>query len=1220
MNVLSNGKVGYKPGTNFAEKFPKLIFRPKGRKYVKIRVPRAFAEDKELNDKSIFDTGANTMMSKCKSDFVEMTDKTLKVHGISGFTTSILGKLKPNKLGLTHGYYDPNLPLKRIIPYNAIRKRFDCYLSDQRSSLVNHQENIIIHLQYMQGIPYVAEHDLFTKGTAYANSAAKRRDIQVSKLKLHRRLGHWHSKNCRVKCPECAQIKGGAISHKSERDVETRVNNALELLTGDYVGPFPDSMQGNKTLFLIKDDVSNWTKSLPLSSKPELSSKLNKLLPSLQSKYSRHHEDKVVRFWRTDNEPVLTDVRIAGTLDANLIEPLPGSPRNPEHQGVIERHVRSMTDTMRATLMGVDHRLWDRCAEFCADTWNELEHNTPRMPGWSSGTPSDILDDRRGYQKPSTPEIDKFRRFGCLTYFKKRTAVGKLEPKFYKGVYLGRAPEKNGHLVGTYTSDKRTKTGYKWTEFVTNDARFQEEILIGRVEDLLPTAETISLRWSKLDTLVSEPATSLGSEGLTSIGGPVRVDQRTVPYPALGENEAQGGLSDQIQVIKDGERLDVLMPPPQKRRKLGHATETFGIKRKPGRPPKRPRVVASTRANPARIAASQEDVSFNNRLTDAITESTSQDEEFVEAHVTITVKQALESSDRKEWDAAITKEKLRLEAFETWRVATPSEIREAKQVLPVAIILTRKRCGTFKARAVILGNIDRETGLDTYAPVVAHSSCRLLCTAAAAAGDFMLPFDLDNAFVQAEITRDVFIRLPEMWDNSRTILKLTKSMYGLKDAPKHWFAHYSKILRSLGWTQDKRQQGLWSKPSAYKDLEGKQGQLKLAVYVDDNLACGPNKDELTKELDAIFAKTPGRFIPTEKWKDPDGKTWDRIDFLGGDLCYIRKERTFKITMRRYLEKFLKKHGFECNKPVYSPVFNESAILEQNKGHAEVPDYPYRSVVGGLNWAATVCRPDILVPVSCLSKYLAQTPTKPMITACKKVAKYLASTLDFGVSYSPQQEYEFRAMFEEHLEPDISWSNSQVFADASFASCVRTLKSTTGAIAYYRGCPIWWRTARQTVRSYSTAESEYIATSDAISIIDNFGPFSIFETDHRTKVLRQKHPDDQAMQECIIWCDNQSAIGAGKAAAADEPRPKSRHFALKWIRVKENTRRILFCPTTKMRADALTKLNASGQQRSLLLGLYPVIPVDGIEDPEEEEIEERKAMYTRFSFELATILP
>ena len=70
-----------------------------------------------------------------------------------------------------------------------------------------------------------------------------------------------------------------------------------------------------------------------------------------------------------------------------------------------------------------------------------------------------------------------------------------------------------------------------------------------------------------------------------------------------------------------------------------------------------------------------------------------------------------------------------------------------------------------------------------YAPTVATSSVRLLAAFANEHDLELCHFDVDQAFVRADLKEDVFMRLPEgCGAPSGEIVKLNKSLYGLRQA------------------------------------------------------------------------------------------------------------------------------------------------------------------------------------------------------------------------------------------------------------------------------------------------------------------------------------------------------------------------------------------------------------------------------------------------------
>jgi len=66
---------------------------------------------------------------------------------------------------------------------------------------------------------------------------------------------------------------------------------------------------------------------------------------------------------------------------------------------------------------------------------------------------------------------------------------------------------------------------------------------------------------------------------------------------------------------------------------------------------------------------------------------------------------------------------------------------------------------------------------------------------------------------------------------------------------------------------------------------------------------------------------------------------------------------------------------------------------------------------------------------------------------------------------------------------------------------------------------------------------------------------------------------------VLWVDNESAISTAKSTDA---KPRPRHYALRYLRVREASDKIVFCPTGLMKADGLSKVSLTEPQRGLLL--------------------------------------
>ena len=112
----------------------------------------------------------------------------------------------------------------------------------------------------------------------------------------------------------------------------------------------------------------------------------------------------------------------------------------------------------------------------------------------------------------------------------------------------------------------------------------------------------------------------------------------------------------------------------------------------------------------------------------------------------------------------------------------------------------------FKARYCVRGDKQLE-GIDyfqTYAPVVSWLTVRMLLIASAVGNFVTIQVDYANAFAQANLEKAIYLKLPPGCTGKYgedTVLKLNKSLYGLKQAAICWFDKLKDGLLEQGWTQ-----------------------------------------------------------------------------------------------------------------------------------------------------------------------------------------------------------------------------------------------------------------------------------------------------------------------------------------------------------------------------------------------------------------------------------
>lgn len=89
--------------------------------------------------------------------------------------------------------------------------------------------------------------------------------------------------------------------------------------------------------------------------------------------------------------------------------------------------------------------------------------------------------------------------------------------------------------------------------------------------------------------------------------------------------------------------------------------------------------------------------------------------------------------------------------------------------------------GRHRARLVVRG-CEQQKGVDfneTYSPVLHANLFRLLMALSVLGNYKILKFDIKTAFLYGHLDEEVYIKLPEGFENTNKICKLQKALYGL---------------------------------------------------------------------------------------------------------------------------------------------------------------------------------------------------------------------------------------------------------------------------------------------------------------------------------------------------------------------------------------------------------------------------------------------------------
>ncbi|GJW01009.1 retrovirus-related pol polyprotein from transposon TNT 1-94 [Tanacetum coccineum] len=388
-----------------------------------------------------------------------------------------------------------------------------------------------------------------------------------------------------------------------------------------------------------------------------------------------------------------------------------------------------------------------------------------------------------------------------------------------------------------------------------------------------------------------------------------------------------------------------------------------------------------------------------------------------------TYKQALEHSC---WIEAMQEEIHEFERLDVWiLVPCPDNIL----IIPLKWIFKIKldEYGDVlknKARLVAKG-YRQEAGIDfeeSFAPVARLEAIRLFIAHAASQNMVIYQMDVKTAFLNGELNEVVYVSQPEGFvdpEHPSHVYRLKKALYGLKQAPRAWYDKLSAFLIKSGFTK-----GVVD-PTLFTRKAGKHFLL-VQIYVDDIIFASTNPKAcklFAFEMNSTFKMS----------------MMGQMSFFLG-LQVSQNPRGIFINQSKYAQEILKKFGFDSCTPIDTPMA-ERPNLDEDKGGKLIDPTRFRGMVGSLMYLSA-SRPDIVFAVCMCARYQAK-PTEMHLTAIKRIFRYLKGTIHMGLWYPKDSGFELKA-----------------FADADYAGCHDTRRSTSGSAQFLGHRLVGWSSKNQ----------------------------------------------------------------------------------------------------------------------------------------------------------------
>jgi hypothetical protein len=475
------------------------------------------------------------------------------------------------------------------------------------------------------------------------------------------------------------------------------------------------------------------------------------------------------------------------------------------------------------------------------------------------------------------------------------------------------------------------------------------------------------------------------------------------------------------------------------------------------------------------------------------------------------------------------------EDMNTWTEISRSDIRvRGKQILDCRWVYLYKfdkhgRLVKCKARLVVRGDQQLKTAIgNTYAATLAVRSFRTLVAIAAKFDLELIQYDAVNAFVNADLDEEVFMKSPPGHRKPGKILSLNKALFGLRKSPLLWQKKLTSVLQSLGF-----------QPVPHEPCCMTYRGVIIFFYVDDiALAYKLERSELAKELVNQIRK---HFDLT----GGDPLQW----FLGIRVIRDREKRLIWLSQSTYIDKIA--NLAETNQGDSTPMTRDE-LLPHEALSSKSSINRYQRKIGSLLYAAVTTRPDIAFAVSRLSRFLTN-PSPEHHAAADRILLYLKKHKHLGLQFGGGEDYE-------------------VSSDASFADNTLDRKSSQAYAMQLFGGLIGWRANKQDTVTTSTTEAELLALSQAakegIYVSRLLLELGVRLDDHRIRLL----------------CDNTQTIRLVNDDIA-RLQTRLRHVDIHnhWLRQEAQKGAIIvrYTPSESMIADGLTKaLPKDGHRRFL----------------------------------------
>ena len=262
----------------------------------------------------------------------------------------------------------------------------------------------------------------------------------------------------------------------------------------------------------------------------------------------------------------------------------------------------------------------------------------------------------------------------------------------------------------------------------------------------------------------------------------------------------------------------------------------------------------------------------------------------------------MESRESSKWICAMEEEMQSLMKNRTWELVP---LPQGNRAIGCKWIYKVKDDGRYKARLVAKG-FSQMKGMEydqIFAPVVRHTSIRVLLEIVAIHDLELEQLDVKTAFLHGDLDEDIYMEQPEGFvvdGKSKMVCKLKKSLYGLKQSPRQWYKRFDHFMLESDFHRSIKDAWVY-----FKRL-GNDCWVYLLLYVDDMLIASKDKAEINKLKEKLKAEFEMKDLGEAK------------KILGMEIVRDRKRFELRLTQKEYIKKVLCRFSMEDAKTSNTP--------------------------------------------------------------------------------------------------------------------------------------------------------------------------------------------------------------------------------------------------------------------------------------------------------------